>query len=283
MRLLRVGEYGRERPAVLVADGRVLDCSELCEDYNPDFFRSNGLATFEERIAQANLPEVDVSSVRVGAPLAAPQKIVCVGQNYILHVRESGAEIPDEPVLFMKSPGTLVGPNDTVLIPRKSTKTDWEVELAVVVGRQARYIVSPEDALSYVAGYAISNDVSEREFQLERGGQWDKGKNCETFNPFGPWLVTADEIENPQNLDLHLSVNGVLRQSDSTANMIFSVAHILWYISQFMVLEPGDIVNTGTPAGVSLGHDDVAYLKPGDVMELGVRGLGSQRQTVGQA
>jgi 2-keto-4-pentenoate hydratase/2-oxohepta-3-ene-1,7-dioic acid hydratase in catechol pathway len=268
---------------VLVADGRVLDCSELCEDYNPDFFRSNGLATFEERIAQANLPEVDVSSVRVGAALAAPQKIVCVGQNYILHVRESGAEIPDEPVLFMKSPGTLVGPNDTVLIPRKSTKTDWEVELAVVVGRQARYIVSPEDALSYVAGYAISNDVSEREFQLERGGQWDKGKNCETFNPFGPWLVTADEIENPQNLDLHLSVNGVLRQSDSTANMIFSVAHILWYISQFMVLEPGDIVNTGTPAGVSLGHDDVAYLKPGDVMELGVRGLGSQRQTVGQA
>lgn len=283
MRLLRVGEYGRERPAVLVADGRVLDCSELCEDYNPDFFRSNGLATFEERIAQANLPEVDVSSVRVGAALAAPQKIVCVGQNYILHVRESGAEIPDEPVLFMKSPGTLVGPNDTVLIPRKSTKTDWEVELAVVVGRQARYIVSPEDALSYVAGYAISNDVSEREFQLERGGQWDKGKNCETFNPFGPWLVTADEIENPQNLDLHLLVNGVLRQSDSTANMIFSVAHILWYISQFMVLEPGDIVNTGTPAGVSLGHDDVAYLKPGDVMELGVRGLGSQRQTVGQA
>lgn len=283
MRLLRVGEYGRERPAVLVADGRVLDCSELCEDYNPDFFRSNGLATFEERIARANLPEVDVSSVRVGAALAAPQKIVCVGQNYILHVRESGAEIPDEPVLFMKSPGTLVGPNDTVLIPRKSTKTDWEVELAVVVGRQARYIVSPEDALSYVAGYAISNDVSEREFQLERGGQWDKGKNCETFNPFGPWLVTADEIENPQNLDLHLSVNGVLRQSDSTANMIFSVAHILWYISQFMVLEPGDIVNTGTPAGVSLGHDDVAYLKPGDVMELGVRGLGSQRQTVGQA
>jgi len=283
VRLLRVGEYGRERPAVLVADGRVLDCSELCEDYNPDFFRSNGLATFEERIARANLPEVDVSSVRVGAALAAPQKIVCVGQNYILHVRESGAEIPDEPVLFMKSPGTLVGPNDTVLIPRKSTKTDWEVELAVVVGRQARYIVSPEDALSYVAGYAISNDVSEREFQLERGGQWDKGKNCETFNPFGPWLVTADEIENPQNLDLHLSVNGVLRQSDSTANMIFSVAHILWYISQFMVLEPGDIVNTGTPAGVSLGHDDVAYLKPGDVMELGVRGLGSQRQTVGQA
>jgi 2-keto-4-pentenoate hydratase/2-oxohepta-3-ene-1,7-dioic acid hydratase in catechol pathway len=264
-------------------DGRVVDCSELCEDFNPDFFRTNGLATLESRVAASSLPEIDVSSTRIGAPVASPQKIVCVGQNYILHVRESGAEIPSEPVLFMKSPGTLVGPNDTVLLPRKSTKTDWEVELAVVIGRRARYINAPADALSYVAGYAISNDVSEREFQLERGGQWDKGKSCETFNPLGPWLVTADEIEDPQALDLHLSVNGVPRQNDSTANMIFGVAHILWYISQFMVLEPGDVVNTGTPAGVSLGHDDVAYLQPGDVMELEVRGLGRQRQSVSQA
>ncbi len=283
MRLLRVGEYGKERPAVLMTDGRVLDCSELCRDYNPEFFRTNGLATLEARVGESNLPEIDVSSLRIGAPVASPQKIVCVGMNYILHVRESGSKIPDEPVLFMKSPGTLVGPNDTVLIPRKSTKTDWEVELAVVVGRQARYITSPSDALSYVAGYAISNDVSEREFQLERGGQWDKGKNCETFNPLGPWLVTADEITDPQDFDLQLSVNGVLRQSDSTANMIFSVAHVIWYISQFMVLEPGDIINTGTPAGVSLGHDDVAYLKSGDVMELEVRGLGRQRQSVDHA
>jgi 2-keto-4-pentenoate hydratase/2-oxohepta-3-ene-1,7-dioic acid hydratase in catechol pathway len=283
MRLVRVGQFGEERPAVLAADGRLLDCSSLCQDFNPAFFAANELATFAQRVADANLPEIDVTSSRIGSPVAPPQKIVCVGQNYILHVRESGAEVPGEPVLFMKSPGTLVGPNDTVMIPRTSTKTDWEVELAVVVGRRARYIESPADALSYVAGYAISNDVSEREFQLERGGQWDKGKNCETFNPFGPWLVTADDIEDPQDLDLQLSVNGVLRQSDSTANMIFSVAHILWYISQFMVLEPGDIVNTGTPAGVSLGHDDVAYLKAGDVLELSIRGLGSQRQTVDQA
>ncbi|MFZ1063229.1 MAG: fumarylacetoacetate hydrolase family protein [Acidimicrobiales bacterium] len=283
MRLVRVGEFGKEHPAVYGADGRLLDCSSLCKDFDPAFFASNGLATLESRIQAASLPEIDVASSRIGSPVAPPQKIVCVGQNYILHVRESGAEIPDEPVLFMKSPGTLVGPNDTVLVPRRSSKTDWEVELAVVVGRRARYIESPDDALSYVAGYAISNDVSEREFQLERGGQWDKGKNCETFNPFGPWLVTADEIVNPQDLDLQLSVNGVLRQSDSTANMIFSVAHILWYISQFMVLEPGEIVNTGTTAGVSLGHDDVAYLKAGDYMELSIRSLGSQRQAVEQA
>lgn len=283
MRLMRIGEYGSERPAVRLDDGRVLDCSSLYPDFDPAFFRGEGLQALPSQLTGADLPEIDLASVRIGAPVAAPQKIVCVGQNYILHVRESGAEIPDEPVLFMKSPGTLVGPNDAVLIPRKSTKTDWEVELAVVVGRRASYIGSPDDALSYVAGYAISNDVSEREFQLERGGQWDKGKSCATFNPFGPWLVTADEIANPQAIDLQLSVNGELRQSDSTANMIFNVAHVLWYISQFMVLEPGDIVNTGTPAGVSLGHDDVAYLQPGDVIELEGRGLGRQRQVVAQA
>jgi 2-keto-4-pentenoate hydratase/2-oxohepta-3-ene-1,7-dioic acid hydratase in catechol pathway len=260
-----------------------LDCSSLCRDFSPDFFGTFEPLAFQELIDESALPTIDVTSLRIGAPVAAPQKIVCVGQNYIRHVQESGAEVPTEPVLFMKSPGTLVGPNDTVLIPRKSHKTDWEIELAVVVGRRARYIESPEDALAHVAGYAISNDVSEREFQLERGGQWDKGKNCETFNPLGPWLVTADDVTNPQGIDLRLSVNGILRQNDSTANMIFDVAHILWYVSQFMVLEPGDIVNTGTPAGVSLGHDDVAYLKPGDVMELEASGLGRQRQSVTQA
>jgi 2-keto-4-pentenoate hydratase/2-oxohepta-3-ene-1,7-dioic acid hydratase in catechol pathway len=278
-----VGDNGKERPAVLANDGRVLDCSSLCRDFSPDFFGTFEPLAFQELIDESALPTIDVTSLRIGAPVAAPQKIVCVGQNYIRHVQESGAEVPTEPVLFMKSPGTLVGPNDTVLIPRKSHKTDWEIELAVVVGRRARYIESPEDALAHVAGYAISNDVSEREFQLERGGQWDKGKNCETFNPLGPWLVTADDVTNPQGIDLRLSVNGILRQNDSTANMIFDVAHILWYVSQFMVLEPGDIVNTGTPAGVSLGHDDVAYLKPGDVMELEASGLGRQRQSVTQA
>jgi 2-keto-4-pentenoate hydratase/2-oxohepta-3-ene-1,7-dioic acid hydratase in catechol pathway len=280
---MRVGDNGKERPAVLANDGRVLDCSSLCRDFSPDFFGTFEPLAFQELIDESALPTIDVTSLRIGAPVAAPQKIVCVGQNYIRHVQESGAEVPTEPVLFMKSPGTLVGPNDTVLIPRKSHKTDWEIELAVVVGRRARYIESPEDALAHVAGYAISNDVSEREFQLERGGQWDKGKNCETFNPLGPWLVTADDVTNPQGIDLRLSVNGILRQNDSTANMIFDVAHILWYVSQFMVLEPGDIVNTGTPAGVSLGHDDVAYLKPGDVMELEAPGLGRQRQSVTQA
>jgi 2-keto-4-pentenoate hydratase/2-oxohepta-3-ene-1,7-dioic acid hydratase in catechol pathway len=182
----------------------------------------------------------------------------------------------------MKSPGTLVGPNDTVLIPKSSAKTDWEVELAVVIGKRASYLSSPSEALSYVAGDAISNDVSEREFQLERGGQWDKGKSCDTFNPLGPWLVSADEVPDPQELEMSLSVNGVQRQHDSTKSMIFSVDYVLWYISQFMVLEAGDVVNTGTPAGVSLGHDDVAYLKSGDVMELEVSGLGRQRQVVAQ-
>jgi len=178
----------------------------------------------------------------------------------------------------MKSPGTLVGPDDHVVVPRKSEMTDWEVELAVVIGKRAKYIESPDVALSYVAGYAISNDVSEREFQLLRGGQWDKGKNCETFNPMGPWVLSADEVSDPQTIDLRLSVNGVLLQNDSTKNMIFPVAYLLWYISQFMVLEPGDIVNTGTPAGVSLGHDDVSFVRPGDVMELEGTGLGRQRQ-----
>jgi 2-keto-4-pentenoate hydratase/2-oxohepta-3-ene-1,7-dioic acid hydratase in catechol pathway len=219
----------------------------------------------------------------VGAPVASPQKIICVGLNYVTHAQESGQAIPSEPVLFMKSPGTLVGPNDTVLVPRKSTKTDWEVELAVVIGTRASYLSSPREALSYVAGYAISNDVSEREFQLERGGQWDKGKSCDTFNPMGPWLVSAEEIPNPQELEMSLSVNGVLRQHDSTKSMIFSVEYVIWYISQFMVLEPGDIINSGTPAGVALGHDDVAYLTSGDVMELSITGLGEQRQVVGNA
>jgi 2-keto-4-pentenoate hydratase/2-oxohepta-3-ene-1,7-dioic acid hydratase in catechol pathway len=282
MKLMRVGESGREVPAVMTSDGRVLDCSTLCHDFDRAFFGAGGIADLKGRIEATELPELDMARRRIGAPLREPQKIVCVGLNYVTHAQESGQAIPDEPVLFMKSPGTLVGPNDTVLIPKSSTKTDWEVELAVVIGKRASYLSSPSEALSYVAGYAISNDVSEREFQLERGGQWDKGKSCDTFNPLGPWLVSADEVPDPQELEMSLSVNGVQRQHDSTKSMIFSVDYVLWYISQFMVLEAGDVVNTGTPAGVSLGHDDVAYLKSGDVMELEVSGLGRQRQVVAQ-
>jgi 2-keto-4-pentenoate hydratase/2-oxohepta-3-ene-1,7-dioic acid hydratase in catechol pathway len=266
----------------MTSDGRVLDCSTLCHDFDRAFFGAGGIADLKGRIEATELPELDMARRRIGAPLREPQKIVCVGLNYVTHARESGQAIPDEPVLFMKSPGTLVGPNDTVLIPKSSAKTDWEVELAVVIGKRASYLSSPSEALSYVAGYAISNDVSEREFQLERGGQWDKGKSCDTFNPLGPWLVSADEVPDPQELEMSLSVNGVQRQHDSTKSMIFSVDYVLWYISQFMVLEAGDVVNTGTPAGVSLGHDDVAYLKSGDVMELEVSGLGRQRQVVAQ-
>jgi len=282
MKLMRVGESGREVPAVMTSDGRVLDCSTLCHDFDRAFFCAGGIADLKGRIEATELPELDMARRRIGAPLREPQKIVCVGLNYVTHARESGQAIPDEPVLFMKSPGTLVGPNDTVLIPKSSAKTDWEVELAVVIGKRASYLSSPSEALSYVAGDAISNDVSEREFQLERGGQWDKGKSCDTFNPLGPWLVSADEVPDPQELEMSLSVNGVQRQHDSTKSMIFSVDYVLWYISQFMVLEAGDVVNTGTPAGVSLGHDDVAYLKSGDVMELEVSGLGRQRQVVAQ-
>jgi 2-keto-4-pentenoate hydratase/2-oxohepta-3-ene-1,7-dioic acid hydratase in catechol pathway len=280
MKLLRVGEFGREIPVVVAPDGRPLDCSSLYRDFDAAFFRDHGLEELARRMTE--LPEIDISGQRIGAPVSSPQKIVCVGLNYVTHAQESGQPIPSEPVLFMKSPGTLVGPHDTVLIPRGSTKTDWEVELAVVMGKRASYLGSPSEALSYVAGYAISNDVSEREFQLERGGQWDKGKSCDTFNPLGPWLVSADEVPDPQSLEMKLSVNGVLRQHDSTKSMIFGVEYVIWYISQFMVLEPGDVINTGTPAGVSLGHDDVPYLRPGDVMELELLGLGSQRQVVEQ-
>ena len=280
MKLLRVGEFGREIPVVVAPDGRPLDCSSLYRDFDTAFFRDHGLEELARRTTE--LPEIDISGLRIGAPVSSPQKIVCVGLNYVTHAQESGQPIPKEPVLFMKSPGTLVGPHDTVLIPRGSTKTDWEVELAVVMGKRASYLGSPSEGLSYVAGYAISNDVSEREFQLERGGQWDKGKSCDTFNPLGPWLVSADEVPDPQSLEMKLSVNGVLRQHDSTKSMIFGVEYVIWYISQFMVLEPGDVINTGTPAGVSLGHDDVPYLRPGDVMELELLGLGSQRQVVEQ-
>lgn len=282
MRLLRVGTAGAERPAVLDAEGRVRDLSGVTGDIDGDFLAGGGV----ERVRGTDLgtlPELDPST-RVGPPVARPGKIVCIGLNYSDHAAETGAPEPAEPVLFMKAPNTIVGPDDEVLVPRGSVKTDWEVELAVVIGRTARYLADDEAAMACVAGYVISNDVSEREFQLERGGQWDKGKSCETFNPMGPWLVTADEIADPQRLGLRLRVNGETRQDGDTANMIFGVAEIVRYLSGFMVLEPGDVINTGTPAGVAMGMPEPKpYLRAGDVVELEIDGLGSQRQKVGQA
>lgn len=247
------------------------------------FLASGGVARVREALERGDLPVIDVEGLRVGAPIARPGKIVCIGLNYSDHAAESGLEAPAEPVVFMKAPNTVIGPYDEVLVPRGSVKTDWEVELAVIIGQKARYLSSKEEALGVIAGYAVANDVSEREFQLERGGQWDKGKSCETFNPLGPWLVTADEVGDPQSLSLRLWVNGERRQDGDTKNMIFDVAEIVRYLSQFMVLEPGDVINTGTPAGVAMGMPGQPYLKAGDVMELEIEGLGRQRQTVGQA
>lgn len=283
MKLLRVGAPGEERPAVRTEDGRLLDLSPVTSDIDGAFLASDGVERARSEVAAGSLPELDPDGLRIGAPLARPGKIVCVGLNYRDHAAETGAAIPERPVVFMKDPGTVIGPYDEVLIPRGSVKTDWEVELAVVIGRRARYLDGPEAARAVIAGYAISHDVSEREFQLEYSPQWDLGKSCETFNPLGPWLVTADEVGDPQDLGLHLSVNGVKRQEGHTSDMVFPFDHIVSYLSQYMVLEPGDVINTGTPAGVALGLPGAPYLRPGDSVELSVDGLGAQRQTFGQA
>lgn len=285
MRLARLGPVGAEIPTVVV-DGIHLDLRPLLQgaDLDAAFFGGGGLDRVAEAVAAGTLRELPgAADLRVGAPLARPGKVVCIGLNYRDHAAETGAEIPAEPVVFLKDPGTVVGPFDTVLVPIGSTKTDWEVELGVVIGTRARYLGSPEESGAHVAGYVLSHDVSEREFQLERGGQWDKGKSCETFNPLGPELVTADEVADPQDLRLSLSVNGVKRQDGTTADMIFAVDHVIWYLSQVMVLEPGDVINTGTPAGVALGLPDTPYLRVGDVVELEISGLGRARQTFEQA
>lgn len=281
MRLLRVGDPGAEIPAVLDDAGQVRDLRPVTGEINGDFLAGGGVARVRD--ALAGLPELDVTGLRIGAPVARPGALVCIGLNYSDHAAETAAEPPSEPVVFMKNTNTVVGPNDTVLVPRASVKTDYEVELAVVLGATARYLESPQAAAAVIAGYAISNDVSEREFQIERGGQWTKGKSCETFNPLGPWLVTADEVGDPQALGLKLSVNGEPRQDGNTKNMLFGVHHVIWYLSQFMVLEPGDVINTGTPAGVALGVNDFGYLREGDTMEVSIDRLGVQRQRVGQA
>ncbi|MBP5872427.1 fumarylacetoacetate hydrolase family protein [Streptomyces sp. LBUM 1486] len=283
MKLLRVGAPGEERPAVRTDDGRLLDLSSVTPDIDGAFLASGGVDRARAAVAAGGLPVLGTGDLRVGAPLARPGKIVCVGLNYRDHAAETGAAIPPRPVVFMKDPGTVVGPYDEVLIPRGSGKTDWEVELGVVVGRRARYLEGPEEAAAVIAGYVVSHDVSEREFQLEHSSQWDLGKSCETFNPMGPWLVTADEAGDPQDLGLRLSVNGVKRQDGHTRDMIFPVHEIVAYLSRYMVLEPGDVINTGTPAGVALGLPGTPYLRPGDTVELEIDGLGSQRQTFGQA
>jgi 2-keto-4-pentenoate hydratase/2-oxohepta-3-ene-1,7-dioic acid hydratase in catechol pathway len=279
MRIARSGEPGHETP--VVGDGdRWYDLRPLVPSLDGSVFGRVG--EIRQALAAGSLPTVGAPE-RFGPPLERIGKIVCIGLNYRDHAEETGARTPTEPVVFLKTPDTVVGPDDEVLVPRGSEKTDYEVELAVVIGRQGRYLADEAAAAAVVGGYAISNDVSEREFQIERGGQWDKGKNCETFNPFGPWVLTADEVPDPQALGLRTWVNGDLRQDGDTKNMIFGVHHVVWYLSQFMVLRPGDVINTGTPAGVALGSEGTPYLRAGDVMELEIDGLGRQRQSLAQA
>ncbi|MEU9481077.1 fumarylacetoacetate hydrolase family protein [Streptomyces sp. NPDC048191] len=285
MKLLRVGTAGAERPALLDAGGTLRDLSGTVEDIDGALLADESALGRVRAAAEAGeLPALDATGLRIGPPLGRIGKIVCIGLNYHDHARETGAEPPAEPVVFFKAPDTVVGPNDTVLVPRGSAKTDWEVELAVVIGRTARYLGSAEEGLAHVAGYAVAHDVSEREFQIERGGTWDKGKNCETFNPLGPWLVTADEVADPQSLSLKLWVNGELKQDGTTAEQIFPVGEVVRYVSQFMTLYPGDVINTGTPAGVALGQPEPKpYLRAGDVVELEISGLGRQRQELKDA
>jgi len=281
--LLRLGAVGQERPYVRSADGTVYDLSSVTADIDGAFLASDGIARARAALDAGSLPVAPTNGLRVGAPIAKPAAVVCIGQNYVAHAAESGAEPPKEPIVFFKHPNTVVGPYDDVLVPRGSTRTDWEVELAVVIGRTARYLSSDEEALACIAGYTISNDVSERAFQLEvSGGQWSKGKCCETFNPLGPALVPADEIDDPQNLDLKSWVNGEPRQDSNTRDMIFSVAALVRDLSQYMTLDPGDILNTGTPEGVALSGR-FPYLSPGDTMECEIQGLGRQKQALAKA
>jgi 2-keto-4-pentenoate hydratase/2-oxohepta-3-ene-1,7-dioic acid hydratase in catechol pathway len=281
MKLLRIGEPGSEKPAALVGEDRFIDLSDVVDDFDEAFFGAGGLARIAPIVAErAGAGGEPIGDGRVGAPIARPHQIICVGLNYSDHAAETGQAVPDEPILFSKSPNTLVGPFDDVRIPRRSTKPDWEVELGIVIGARTSYLDSPEAARDHIAGWVAVNDVSERAFQIERGGQWLKGKSAETFNPAGPWLVTPDEVDDVRALDMWLDVNGVRRQTGSTSTMIFDPFFIVHYISQFLVLEPGDLINTGTPPGVGMGFDPQIWLRPDDVMTLGITGLGEQRQRV---
>lgn len=276
MKLIRFGEAGSEKPGVIIHDNW-FDVSAYMHDYDEKFFEGNGLSFLKKIIAETELKSVS-KDIRLGSPVARPSKIICIGLNYSDHAAESKMQLPAEPVIFFKATTALVGPNDNLVIPKNSKKTDWEVELALVVGKRISY-VSEENAMDYVAGYLLHNDYSEREFQLERSGQWVKGKSCDTFAPLGPWLATQDEIADVNNLHLWLNVNGKKMQDGNTKNLVFKIPHLVSYVSQFMTLLPGDIISTGTPAGVGMGQKpEPVYIKPGDVIELGIDGLGSSRQ-----
>ncbi len=277
MKLVRFGKEGQEKPGVHI-NGTNYDVSAFVKDYDESFFTHHGLEKLAEVVAKEKLTAID-SEERIGAAVARPSKILCIGLNYAKHAKETGAAIPTEPILFMKSTTSLSGPFDAIIIPKNSEKTDWEVELAVVIGKKASY-VTEQEAMDYVAGYVLHNDVSERAFQLERGGTWDKGKGCDSFAPLGPWMVTKDEIANPHQLRLWLSLNGKMMQDGNTDDLIFNIPQLISYCSQFMTLLPGDVISTGTPAGVGLGFSPNIYLKPGDVVELGIDGLGTSKQAV---
>ncbi|MER8409116.1 fumarylacetoacetate hydrolase family protein [Mesorhizobium sp. M1307] len=276
MKLLRYGEAGSERPGLLDADGTIRDLSAHVTDIAGKALDPASLETLS-KLDTKTLPAVS-GKPRIGACVAGTGKFICIGLNYSDHAAETGATVPPEPIIFMKASSAIVGPNDDVLIPRGSVKTDWEVELGVVIGKTAKYVTEAE-ALDYVAGYCVAHDVSERAFQAERQGQWTKGKSCDTFGPIGPWLVTKDEVKDPQNIPMWLTVNGKTMQNGSTKTMVFGVAYLVSYLSQFMSLHPGDIISTGTPPGVGLGMKPPVFLKPGDVVELGIEGLGIQKQT----
>jgi len=279
MKLIRFGKKGNEKPGVMDNDGTRRDASHLFKDWDNNFFENDGFEKLSEALKNiSSFPAVDEAE-RWAAPVARPGKVICIGLNYSDHAAETGAAIPKEPIVFMKAANTVVGPYDNILIPRKSKKTDWEVELAVVIKKEAPYLETVESSKGFIAGYMLANDVSEREFQIERGGQWTKGKSCDNFSPLGPYLLTADEIRDPQNLWMRLNVNGVQMQNGSSSKMIFDVHFIVHYLSQFMTLEAGDVILTGTPPGVALGMKEPQYLKEGDVVELSIEGLGSQRQT----
>ena len=280
MKLIRFGKPENEKPGVQLTDGQKIDVSAFCSDYDETFFGTDGITRLQEWLSkhQDECPKIS-DAARLGSPLARPSKIVCVGLNYAKHAQESGMEVPSEPVLFFKASSAVIGPFDDVVLPKNSKKSDWEVELAVVIGAKASY-VSESNAMDHVAGYVLHNDISERAFQLERLGQWVKGKSCDTFAPLGPFLATADEISDPHNLNLWLKLNGTTMQDSSTSDLIFGIPKLVSYISEFMTLLPGDIISTGTPFGVGLGLDPQMYLKAGDEMELGIDGLGISKQKV---
>lgn len=280
MKLIRFGQAGKEKPGIQLKDEKRIDVSDFGSDYTEEFFENQGIEKLRIWLEnnQEECPEIGVD-IRLGPPVRRPSKIVCIGLNYAKHAEESGMDVPGEPVIFFKATSAVVGPNDDLIIPKGSKKTDWEVELGIVIGKRTSN-VKESDAMDYVAGYVLHNDYSERSFQLERGGQWVKGKSCDTFAPLGPFLVTRDEIPNPHNLDLWLKLNGEIKQQSNTSDFVFDIPQVVSYISQFMSLLPGDIISTGTPFGVGMGLSPQRFLRPGDVVELGIEGLGISKQVV---